>query len=483
MWQKAKRDSQDDGLAPFDLRTPLIRMSEEDVWTIGDACEGVQIFGATGSGKTSGSGAALARAFLRAGFGGMVLCAKPEERQLWEQYAYETERSDHVIIVSPQEAARFNFMDYELRRSGNGAGQTENLVNLFSRIIEIAEGRRESGGDPFWQRATQELIRNAVDLLSLSKGTISLDDLQRVITDAPKSQMEVGDAEWQERSFCAECIQEADELLNREGADPDKKHDFETVARYWLSSFAKLNDRTRTSIVATFTSMVDILLHGAAWKLLCTTTTIVPEMTYRDGAIIILDLSIQEYQEVGRIVQGIFKYVFQRAVVRRNSEAQMRPVFLWADEAQNFVSSYDYQYQAVARSARACTVYLTQNISNYYSVLGRYGRDETHAMLGNFQTKIFHANTDYATNHYASEMIAQDWTTTYNYGRNSSAQGEGQNSGGSQVMQYKVLPAAFTMLRKGGPANGGQVDGIIVQGGHLWKATGEIFMRVTFTQK
>ena len=89
-----------------------------DTWTIRDACEGVQIFGAIGSGKTSGSGAAIAKAFLNSGFGGLVLCAKPEERQLWQQYARETGREAHLFIFSPDHAWRFNFLDYELRREG-----------------------------------------------------------------------------------------------------------------------------------------------------------------------------------------------------------------------------------------------------------------------------------------------------------------------------------------------------------------------------
>jgi hypothetical protein len=62
------------------LDAPLLKLGSQ-AWTVGDACEGVLIMGATGSGKTSGSGAHLAHAYLRAGFGGMVLCAKPDERQ------------------------------------------------------------------------------------------------------------------------------------------------------------------------------------------------------------------------------------------------------------------------------------------------------------------------------------------------------------------------------------------------------------------
>lgn len=58
------------------MDTPLLRIGSQS-WTINDACEGVMIMGATGSGKTSGSGAHLAHAYLRAGLGGLVLVASP----------------------------------------------------------------------------------------------------------------------------------------------------------------------------------------------------------------------------------------------------------------------------------------------------------------------------------------------------------------------------------------------------------------------
>src|ERR1017187_3883532 len=69
-----------------------------DIWRIKDACEGTMIFGGTGSGKTSGSGRALATSFLAAGFGGLVLCAKPDEPALWRSYAAETGRETDLLI-------------------------------------------------------------------------------------------------------------------------------------------------------------------------------------------------------------------------------------------------------------------------------------------------------------------------------------------------------------------------------------------------
>src|SRR6478736_622685 len=71
---------------PLDL--PLVGFSrrETDVWTLGDAFQGVLIMGENGSGKTSGSGELLARKYLKAGFGGLVLCFKTDEAALWQRY-------------------------------------------------------------------------------------------------------------------------------------------------------------------------------------------------------------------------------------------------------------------------------------------------------------------------------------------------------------------------------------------------------------
>jgi hypothetical protein len=71
----------------FDPQKVLIDWKESHGFTIADAQAGVSVMGATGSGKTSGPGALLARAYLKNGFGGLVLCAKPEFSRLFKQNA------------------------------------------------------------------------------------------------------------------------------------------------------------------------------------------------------------------------------------------------------------------------------------------------------------------------------------------------------------------------------------------------------------
>lgn len=462
---------------PWDLDRPLLYFSPEDAWTIRDACEGLQVFGGIGSGKSSGSGAAVAKSFLRSGFGGLVLCAPPGEKDAWLEMAEATGRSADIVVFSPEEPYRFNFLDYELRRGGRGGGQTENLVNLFSVVMEIVEGKQSvGGGDQFWDRAMKELLRNSIDLLSLAQGTLSLEDVNRLIAEAPTSNKEVFDENWQKTSFCARCLQIADQKEKT----PRQEHDYEMLCRYWLRSYPALADKTRTSVTATYSGIADILLHGDAYQLLGMETNIIPEVTYRDGAIILVDLPIQEYGEVGRIIQGIWKYMFQRALLRRNAKKWPRPVFLYCDESQNFISSFDFRYQAECRKAKACTVYLTQNIDNYYAVLGGNGRTETDALLSNFITKCFHSNSG-NTNEWASQLISTEWTTTSSF--NASLDGEpGGSTGVSESVQSKVLPAEFMTLKKGGPINDLIVEAIIVQSGRVWKDTGETYIRVKFKQ-
>jgi hypothetical protein len=53
--------------------------SPKDTITLADAKTGVLITGQTGKGKTSVPGRLLAKAYLRAGLGSRVLCAKADE--------------------------------------------------------------------------------------------------------------------------------------------------------------------------------------------------------------------------------------------------------------------------------------------------------------------------------------------------------------------------------------------------------------------
>lgn len=480
-------------IVPDLLDIPLVDWSADDAWTIRDAVEGTLVLGATGSGKSTGSGRALARAMLAARFGGLVLTAKPDERAVWESYCHETGRADDLLVFGPDGANRFNFLDHELSRKGCGAGLTENVVSLLSTILEVAERRSASGGgredEGYWKRANRQLCRNVVDLLSLATGRLSVPDLYRVVISAPTSLEQIGSDHWKSHSYCFNCLAEAD----RRAKSLREQSDFEIVTNYFMLEFPALSDKTRSVIVSTFTSMVDVLNRGLLRELFCSDTNVTPE-AIRDGKIILIDLPVKEYAEVGQFAQVLWKHAFQRSIERRNLAEHPLPVFLWADEAQHFVTSYDMQFQTTCRAARVATVLLSQNYSNFLAALGggEKARAETDSLLANLNTKVLHANGDPVTNEWAAGLIGRSrqllasgnssyeadeaWPALFSRRGNSS-------TGFSEAYEYEVQPREFTRLATGGPGNGWNVDAIVFRNGRAFNSTGRNYQRVSFCQR
>jgi len=468
---------------PFDLRWPLLRLGYGEEWTIGDACEHTLILGATGAGKTSGSGKSIAMSFLKAGFGGLVLTAKPDETENWLNYCDQAGRRESVIRFSPDGPYRFNFLDYEQRREGGG--ETENIISMFFSVLEVVE--RQSGGrepDEYWQRTSKQILRNAVELLMLAEERLSCRAIKRVIQTAPTELDDLRDEDWKADSFCWACAQGArDKVAN----DPSKQGDLEIALEYWMEEYIRIPEKTRETIVSIILSMMDVFMRGSLRKLFSEETNVLPELCER-GAIILLDLPVKTHKEIGLYGQLIFKFLWQQAMERRSFSDNDRPVFLWADESQFFANSHDAMFLTTARSARACTVYLTQNLPNYYAMMGGGDRakDLTQSFLGNFQTKIWHQNTCSVTNNWASETVAKTWqdleSQSYNSG-GKDGKGGGFTFGQSSQMEFDLPPREFTTLAKGGPRYDLKVEGIVSIGGRVFQANGKPYMKVAFNQQ
>lgn len=315
--------------------------------------------------------------------------------------------------------------------------------------------------------------------------------MRSIVNSAPQNLEQLNDPSWQETSACAAVLREADEATLK--AKADIRADFEECRNYWMQEYPVLSEKTRSIINLSFSMLARPLITRPLRRLFSADTNITPEATF-DGKIIIVDLPVQEYRLAGRIANLAWKYCFQIAVLRRTPPAgpnrYLRPVFLWADEAQNFVTKRDAEYQAVARSAGGCTVFLTQNRESYRRVLGN--NDAVDSLLGNLEAKFFCQNSG-DTNRWAAELLGERWVpiTSTNAGQSQNdgiqMAGEGSHSAGvsrSDQRRYFVEPSVFTTLKRGGPLHNFQVEAIVYNGGHLFQNGSEAlpFKLITFNQ-
>ena len=487
----------------YEPKTKMLKIGKRDFLRLDDCLRGTVILGGTGSGKTSGSARTLAKAYLKAGFGGLVMCAHDAERAQWEQLAKETGRAGSIVVMDASGKRRINFLDYAMATLGEGGFNT-NLLDIIKRIAEagdVAEGNSNGGENKFFYDSAFEMLGNVFPILHAVYGTIRLRDVMTFIDTAPKSPVEMNNPEWTEHSFCAKTLALASLLF-------DTHHELEIYCDYWSERFPNYADRTRSSVVATISSLLYPFMTGKLHELFCTDTNIVPQLA-SEGAIIILDLPVHLYGKAGATAQAIFKYLFQRAMEQRERDGgkdfkKSRCVMLWADECQYFLSGQDTMFFSNARRYRCCGVYITQDIKSFYAALGSGNEHGADALLGKFQNRIWHTNADHTTNEDASRLIGdrkldqlskqQTEGTSTGGGstqaeRDSTQSGQdGRNVGSSTTVSQQLMrlipPDFFTnKLRIGTKSNKYRVDAIMLKSGHTWRHTRENYVIASFDQR
>jgi hypothetical protein len=496
----------------FELDRKLIEFSDsKDIrpFTIRDAVEGIQIFGGIGSGKSSGSGALIASKYISAGFGGLVLTCKSDEKKMWQEYCRKANRLDSLMVIEPGGNHTFNFLDYESSKKLDGITITENVVQVLKTVIQSSE-EKSSGksDDPFWESALDMLLFSVIDLCLLAYTNLSIQDMYSIVMTAPKKELDVKTKEKsQAGSFihAFECAQNnVDRLVfsfvdNLSKTEKEKIKDAEyfeqiiinnipeaallkSIDQFFIETFRNLSEKTRSIIEFSFSGFLFRLLKEPVYSLFCHgVSTVKPEDCFK-GKIILINLPVKTYQKMGRDCQVLFKYIWQKSVGSREATETDRPLFLWADEAQHFIHQFDSEYQATARSSKIATVYISQNLSNYHANLGGAKSEyRVKSFLGTLATKIFHSNADIETNMYASNLIGEAYSedtsaTTTMSGNFSSSRSK------SFKLEKMARPEEFVGLMTGGPLNNYLVQGYMHRQGTGF-GNGLNFKKIFFKQQ
>ncbi len=523
-----------------DLDTPLLRLNaQDDFFTPRQSFGGVCAFGGIGEGKTSSS-KWLAGAYLRAGYGGVITAVKPDEIELWKNYCKQHNREKSLIIFDG-ENEQFNFIEYELARAG--VDGLNSVADCILRILDAARMAGPSGSGrgemQFFQDAKRQAIQKTLAPLYASTGTLDISEMMRFLATAPRSRKDTTSGKWQDSSFMHKHFERAmNNPVVRLPEDVKK-----AVFHFWGEEWPEIPEETRGNISITVSTVLDRFRSGRLRRAFVNKTTLVPELCYA-GAVIVLAMPTTVWNEDGIIAQQLFKFMFSRAVMARNSLAPIyreRPLFLWSDEAQETCHATDGDFLGICRQSNCSVNYLSQSLPAFYSRIGGDNpRDSATNLVDKFKTFFFHGNACNETNEWAAKKIGKVYKRHYNYsqsdgrswndgmsfgggsnhgtshnagvggsstghgsttshnsgygsssGTNSNwgvtrGQGatESQSRGYSESMEFAIEPGDFARhLRNGGPSNNHEVTAIMFQTSRQFHATGTNYMEVTFRQR
>ena len=224
---------------------PLIEWGDGLPWTLKRSFEGVLIMGATGSGKTSGSGATIAETFLRSGFGGLVMTAKTDEAERWQRLCAHSGREGDFVAVRRGGDWKLNVLAYEAQRPGQGAGLAGNLTSFCRNLLRISTRSQGSHSeDPTWQLAGDQLLDATFDLFLLAGGGITFDRLADFVAAAPTRNLPASEADWFNIPVFGGVLEKAKNSI----ATLEDKRLFDKATSYWFNVYRDYPGRTRSGV-------------------------------------------------------------------------------------------------------------------------------------------------------------------------------------------------------------------------------------------
>jgi hypothetical protein len=436
---------------PWGMDDKLFKFSPvSHAFTLDMAFRGVKIYGTNGSGKTSGFARVIATSYLDHGFGGLVLCAKGDDDELknWTSMCNEVGRSKSLIHFGPKNKEHklsFNILEFIRTLSEVKDDQQYNLVKFLKMCATDLQAGNLSQSDSFWDNVSDQFLFHLLTL------TFSANPDQALTFEKLEKVFKV--------------VQKKPEDINGIVIDLKTK-DLKKATDFFTKEFPAINEKTRSVIIAAVSSILHTFTTGILKDLFGVEGNVDPRWAF-GGAIFVINITTSEHQSLGRLANMVWKYAFQKACLARKMEKNiMRPVFLWADEAQEFIHPDDVKFQATARSIRCASVYLTQNIAGIRFGLGSttHAADAIKALDSNLVTKIFHQNIDAETNKYASDSIGTKKEKLVSTSTKGFMSEEVSKSVSYRLVPVS-LPEAFIGLKSGGPKHRKLVEAIVFSPG------------------
>jgi len=421
-----------------------------------DFMTNILITGATGSGKTTSSYAAMNLGLLntrgikpqdRCGF---VVCSyKSSDIGMWEEWCYRQKRESDVIKISAGDKDVFNLLEFY--RNAPPANVTSALMNLSSLTLDSGGGRQK--GEIFWEVKQRESLDRYIRLNRISSDTLSIANLYRLHVSMPNSSDQLDSEEFCEQSYYWKMLQRAVENVGERHPEFIKVEDH-------LREKIHLAERTRSSIDAMVSSAIEPFVSSTILNDLFCGESRLDVNDIFSGKILLLDLSVQKWEHLGRLSQVLFSYVLRKAIEQRDLMKHPNPVIFATDECQVFIDKFTHAFSSTCRSSRAANIYCTQNISNLYAALGGGKEAETkvNALTALCNTKVMHSQNDPVSQEINSKVIGKDYIDLNSV---NVSRGYDSSAGSSQSLQYLFQPREFSMLRTGGETHNYISDAII----------------------
>ena len=413
---------------------------------------GTIALGATGSAKTAGVLRPALNQFLAHAAddpdlkpGALIMDYKASLITPATEAAEAAGRSADLLLIGPRQPVRWNPIhapDLEPRV----------IAGRLLAILENMSGQSGKGDQSWIADGAGSLIENAIGIVRLSTGYVTLLDIHEFVTSIDAA-LNGRDPDTSAQAAATDFLTGFESLFNSQQPQPSdaNKEMFNWHYSHFIREFASQADKFRAIYVSEVTRITKYFADPAYRDLYSPAEQDIDFINFNDaiqqGKIVVLDANADIYGPLANALGIFLKLDFQRSMLarpvlnRQNPDYNFtRPMLLVIDEYQEFVSTGasggDQQFFALSRESKAVPLVATQSRA---SLVQKIGEEKTRVLLASLRTKVFLSLTDPLDCEYAAKSCGEDWDTVENISIGENVERAGLAGGGKLLGQASTV--------------------------------------------
>jgi hypothetical protein len=303
--------------------------------------------------------------------------------------------AEHLVWVSLQGETRMNPIWCENMLRNSAFTTIANSLKLASMNFIGT-----SGDSRFWEQSSFNLLKNSLIYCAARYDYFTFKELYGALVQA----RDVG--------LAAQLV----DCLNEKTWNDEERGNIESAVQFFTNEFSQMDEKIRTSVLATATSFLNDFLEYRVSKILSPKKEEINFPSFKDavreGKLICLNI---ENDALARSIGTLIKLLYQEAVLDRVMDgnlADARYALLVMDEYQDVATSGggagtgDDRYLAKARESKSITIAATQSVSSLENTIK--SEAATRELLQGFRSRIFGNTTDPKTIRVFQEPRGQE---------------------------------------------------------------------------
>ena len=359
--------------------------------------QNILITGTIGTGKTSSAMYPFTKQLIayscnneKEKLGMLILDVKGNYHKKVLEFAQEFGRESDVITIELNGKYKYNPLHKPNLKPSILANRLKTILLLFSK----------NNTESYWLDKASQVLEECIKLCRLyNDNYVTFQELHKLVT-VP--------------NYYLEKVNLLREKFSQNEFSQNQVYDLLSSITFFQKEFLSLDDRTLSILKSEITRITNCFISD--YDVLKTFNPVKEDLNFfgfeellEKGKIVVLNMNINEYSNLSKIIAAYLKLDFQTDVMARlakNNPSNFRSVCFISDEYSEYCTETDANFFSQSREAKCINIVATQSYTSLLNTL--HDQATVNVIIQNLINKLWFRNDDIFTIETAQKQIGKE---------------------------------------------------------------------------